>query len=66
MKYGIFIDSSNHGVNYVGKYSDKRVVEICKSYKCLDISNVRKGLPILNNFNFFKVCADTFGRKDQS
>ena len=66
MKCDILFDSSNYGAEYVRKYFDETAVEICKSYKCLDVSNTRKGLLIPNNFNFPGVYADTFGRNDQS
>ena len=61
-----FFDSSNYGADYVEKCSDETDVKICKSYKYLDVSNTRKGLPILNSFNFLGVYADVFGRNDQS
>ena len=66
MECGILFDSSDHGVDYVGKYSDETAVEICKSYECLDVFNARRGLPILNSFNFLGVHADAFSRNDQS
>ena len=66
MEYSIFFDSGNHGADYIGKCSEKMVVEICKSYKCLDISNAYRSFPILNSFNFLRVYADTFGKNDQS
>ena len=53
-------------MDYVGKCSDEIAIEICKSYEYLDISNIRKGLPILNSFNLLGVYADVFGRNDQS
>ena len=64
MECNDLFDSGDHGADYVGKCSDKTAVEIYKSYECLDVSNVRRCLPILNSFNFFRVHADVFGRND--
>ena len=66
MECGVLFDSSDHGADYIRKCSDETTVEICKSYKYLDISNVYRGLPILNSFNFLGVYADIFGKNDQS
>ena len=66
MKCGIFFDSSDYGVDYIGKCSNEMAVEICKSYECLDISNIHKGFRILKSFNFLGVYADAFARNDQS
>ena len=66
MKCGILFDSSDHRVDYVGKCSDEMAVEICKFYEYLDVSNTRKGLPILNSFNFLGVSMDAFARNNQS
>ena len=66
MEYDAFLDSSDHRADYVRKCSDRMAVEICKSYKFLDISNAHKGRLILNSFNFLEVHADAFGRNDQS
>ena len=66
MKCDLLFDIGNHRTNYVGKFSDKIALEICKSYEYLDVSNVHKSLPILNSFNFLKVHTNTFGRNDQS
>lgn len=61
LECNIFFDNSNHKADYIGKYSDKTVIEICKSYEYLNVSNIRKSLSILNNFNFLKVYTDAFG-----
>ena len=66
MECNILFDSGDHKVDYVGKYSNKMAVEICKSYECLKVSNVHRGLSILNSFNFLGVYLDTFGRNNQS
>ena len=52
MECDILFDSSDYGADYVGKCSDETAVEICKLYEYLDVSNICKGLPILNSFNF--------------
>ena len=66
MECGVLFNSSDHGADYVGKCSDETALEICKFYECLDVFNTRRGLLILNSFNFLGVYADAFGRNDQS
>ena len=66
MEYDILFNSGNHGADYVGKCSDETMVEICKSYECLNVSNIHRDLLILNNFNLYRVHSDAFGRNDQS
>lgn len=64
VKRDIFFDNGDYVTDHVRKCFDKIVVEICKSYKCLDVSDAYKDLLILNSFNFFKVYADAFSRND--
>lgn len=66
MQCGIFFNNGNHEADYIEKCSDKMAVKICKSYKCLNVSNAYRGLPILNSFNFLEVYANDFSRNDQS
>ena len=66
MEYDIFFDSGDYGADYIGKWSDKMAIEICKFFECLDISNAYRGLQILNSFNFLGIHTDAFDRNDQS
>lgn len=50
----------------IREYSDETMIEMCKSYKYLDVFDVGRGLLISNGFDIFGVHTGALSRDDQS